>query len=72
MSDPVQVLITGAAGFGGASLTRELLGRGYAVTGLDVTPPAHAALLEDELAHPSRLLKNSRRNCPEKGVTEIK
>ena len=45
------ILITGAAGFGGSYLTRALLGRGYSVTGLDVTPPAHAHLLHHELGH---------------------
>ena len=46
------VLITGAAGFGGAALSRALLARGYPVTGLDVAPPANAARLGGELAHP--------------------
>ena len=47
------VLITGAAGFGGSSLTRALLHRGYSVTGLDIAPPSHAALLQMELCNPS-------------------
>jgi len=46
------VLITGAAGFGGSALTRSLLALGYRVTGLDVVPPSHAALLVRELSHP--------------------
>ena len=46
------VLITGAAGFGGSSLARALLALGYNVTGLDVAPPSHAALLGQELSHP--------------------
>ena len=46
------VLITGAAGFGGSNLTRELLKRGYSVTGLDVTAPSHANLLRHELCNP--------------------
>ena len=46
-------LITGAAGFGGSSLAKSLLARGYAVTGLDVSAPGHAALLRDEMAHPN-------------------
>ena len=46
-------LITGAAGFGGSALARALLARGYGVTGLDVTPPAHARLLRRELSHPN-------------------
>ena len=46
------VLITGAAGFGGSRLVRALLDLGYSVTGLDVTPPNHAALLRRELSHP--------------------
>lgn len=36
------VLITGAAGFGGSSLTKALLARGYSVTGLDIVSPGHA------------------------------
>ena len=39
-----KVLITGAAGFAGSSLTRALLALGYEVTGLDVTAPNHASL----------------------------
>ena len=46
-------LITGAAGFGGSHLARNLLALGYSVTGLDVAPPAHAALLCRELEHPN-------------------
>ena len=46
------VLITGAAGFGGSSLARASLALGYNVTGLDVAPPSHAALLDQELSHP--------------------
>ena len=45
------VLITGAAGFAGSSLTRALLARGYGVTGLDVAPPGHAGLLRRELSN---------------------
>ena len=48
-----RALITGAAGFGGSRLARALLGLDYSVTGLDVTPPNHAALLARELHHPS-------------------
>jgi nucleoside-diphosphate-sugar epimerase len=48
-----RTLITGAAGFGGSGLARALLARGYGVTGLDVTPPAHARLLRRELSHPN-------------------
>ena len=47
----IRVLITGAAGFGGSSLARALLGRGYSVTGLDVVPPSHAALLSREVSN---------------------
>ena len=46
-------LITGVAGFGGSRLARRLLELGYSVTGLDITPPAHAALLSRELEHPN-------------------
>ena len=48
-----RVLITGAAGFGGAGLARALLARGHAVTGLDVVAPLHAASLRNEMSHPS-------------------
>ena len=48
-----RVLITGAAGFGGSRLTKALLRLGYEVTGLDVTPPNHAALLMRELHNPN-------------------
>ena len=44
-----RVLITGAAGFGGSSLTKALLNCGYNVTGLDIVPPSHASLLHMEL-----------------------
>ena len=47
------VLITGAAGFGGSGIARALLALGYGVTGLDVTPPNHAQLLRRELSHPN-------------------
>ena len=47
-----EVLITGAAGFGGSRLTRALLALGYRVTGLDVTAPNHAFLLGREMCHP--------------------
>ena len=55
MTDDTQgnVLITGVAGFGGSALTRALLARGYRVTGLDVLPPSHAALLRCELDNPN-------------------
>ena len=46
------VLITGAAGFGGSGLAKALLNLGYEVTGLDVTPPAHASLLRREMSNP--------------------
>ena len=46
------VLITGAAGFGGSNLSRALLKQGYSVTGLDVTAPGHADLLRHELCSP--------------------
>ena len=46
------VLITGAAGFGGSSLTKALLKCGYDVTGLDVTAPGHADLLQKDLCNP--------------------
>ena len=47
------VLITGAAGFGGSHLVRELLNYGERVTGLDIVPPSHAGLLGQELGHPN-------------------
>lgn len=47
-----RVLITGAAGFGGSTLTRALLDQGYRVTGLDITPPGHASLLRRERSNP--------------------
>ena len=46
-----RVLITGAAGFGGSGLVRALLARGHGVTGLDMQPPGHAALLRGEFSH---------------------
>ena len=52
MAVEVNILITGAAGFGGSGLARALLALGYSVTGLDVVPPSHAALLGQELSHP--------------------
>ena len=52
MADEKRVLITGAAGFAGSALTRALLGLGHVVTGLDVTAPNHASLLQGELSHP--------------------
>ena len=47
-----KVLVTGAAGFAGSSLTRALLALGHEVTGLDVTAPNHAGLLQKEFSHP--------------------
>ena len=46
------VLVTGAAGFGGSHLVRQLLAHGRRVTGLDIVPPLHAGLLRRELGHP--------------------
>ena len=51
MSVDGSILITGAAGFAGSSLTKALLAKGYCVTGLDVVAPAHALLLQGELYH---------------------
>ena len=53
MTTEENILITGAAGFGGSALTRSLLALGYRVTGLDVAPPSHAAMLVRELSHPN-------------------
>ena len=47
------VLVTGAAGFGGSSLTKALLDQGYNVTGLDVVAPTHAYLLRGQFSHPN-------------------
>ena len=47
------ILITGAAGFAGSSLTKALLAQGYCVSGLDVVAPAHAGLLQEELFNPN-------------------
>ncbi len=47
------MLITGAAGFGGSSLAKSLLARGYHVTGLDVVAPSHAHRLADKMADTS-------------------
>ena len=47
------ILITGAAGFAGSSLSRELLAKGYSVTGIDVVAPSHAGLLQEELFDPN-------------------
>ena len=52
MNPEGRVLITGVAGFGGSRLAGALLDQGYGVTGLDVTPPNSALLLERELYHP--------------------
>ena len=49
----IGVLITGAAGFGGSSLTRALLAQDFRVTGLDIVPPGHAFLLRRELSNPN-------------------
>ena len=51
--DEMNVLITGAAGFGGSALARSLLANGYSVTGLDIVPPGHASLLLRELSNPN-------------------
>ena len=51
-SNPDRVFVTGAAGFGGSNLIGALLREGYSVTGLDITPPASAPLLSEELHHP--------------------
>ncbi len=48
-----RVLITGVAGFGGSCLAKSLLAAGCEVTGLDVTPPSHAASLAVELSNPN-------------------
>ena len=53
MATEGNILITGAAGFGGSALARALLALGYRVTGLDVAVPSHAALLARELSHPN-------------------
>ena len=53
MTTEERVLITGVAGFGGSRLAASLLALGYDVTGLDVTPPNHAQLLQRELTHPN-------------------
>ena len=53
MATEGNILITGAAGFGGSALARALLALGYRVTGLDVAAPSHAALLVRELSHPN-------------------
>ena len=47
------ILITGAAGFAGSSLSKALLAKGHSVSGLDVVAPAHASLLQEELYHPN-------------------
>ena len=49
---PESALITGAAGFGGSRLTKALLGMGWRVTMLDVTPPSHATILGEALDNP--------------------
>ena len=48
-----QILITGAAGFGGSRLARALLDLGHSVTGLDVVGPKHASALRNEICHPN-------------------
>ena len=48
-----QILITGAAGFGGSRLARALLDLGHSVTGLDVVGPNHACALRNEICHPN-------------------
>jgi nucleoside-diphosphate-sugar epimerase len=48
-----QILITGAAGFGGSRLARALLDLGHSVTSLDVVGPNHACALRNEICHPN-------------------
>jgi len=43
----MRALITGIAGFGGSGLAKRLLAKGYAVRGIDVVAPSHAASLRD-------------------------
>lgn len=45
----MRIFITGAAGYGGSGLTKALLERGHAVTGLDVIAPNHADNLREEI-----------------------
>ena len=53
MTTDKQILITGAAGFGGSRLARALLDLGHSVTGLDVVGPNHASALRNEICHPN-------------------
>ncbi len=44
-----RILITGAAGYGGSALSKELLARGNKVTCVDIIAPNHADNLRDEI-----------------------
>ncbi len=63
----MNVLVTGAAGFGASGLIQALLKHGYCVTGLDQVAPSHAALLQPVLSASSfkYLWKNLQDVLPE-------